>query len=91
MYIINLKNIIPLTDFRNNVRKYLQELSVHKQPIVLTQHGKSAAVILDAERYQEMQDQMDFMRKVVTGLEEQGQDRMVSLEQVSNDIDLILS
>ncbi len=91
MYIINLKNIVPLTDFRNNVKNYLQELSVHKQPIVLTQHGKSAAVILDAERYQQMQDQMDFMRKVATGLEEQREDRAVSLEQVSNDIDLILS
>jgi len=91
MYVINLKNIVPLTDFRNNVKKYLQELSVHKQPIVLTQHGKSAAVILDAERYQQMQDQMDFMRKVATGVEERREDRSVSLEQVSNDIDLILS
>ncbi len=91
MYIINLKNIVPLTDFRNNVKKYLQELSVHKQPIVLTQHGKSAAVILNAESYQQMQDQMDLMRKVATGLEEQRENRSVSLEQVSNDIDLILS
>jgi len=91
MYAINLKYIVPLTDFRNNVKKYLQELSVHKQPIVLTQHGKSAAVILDAESYQRMQDQMDFMRKVASGLEEQRADRSVTLEQVSNDIDLILS
>ncbi|HPN33972.1 MAG TPA: type II toxin-antitoxin system Phd/YefM family antitoxin [bacterium] len=91
MYVINLKYIIPLTDFRNNVKKYLHELSVHKQPIVLTQNGKSAAVILDAASYQQMQDQMEFMRKVATGLQEQREDRSVGLEQVSNDIDLILS
>ena len=39
MYNIDIRNITPLTDFRNNIKKYLEEISIHKKPIILTQHG----------------------------------------------------
>ena len=91
MYDIDLENITPLTDFRNNIKKYLQELGIHKKPIVLTQHGKSAAVILDAEKYQEMQDQLDFMKKVALGLEEYRQGQTTSANDTFKEIDQILS
>jgi len=67
---LDVNNIRPLTDFRNNMKEYIKELNDTKKPILLTQHGKSAAVLLHAEKYQEMQDQIDFMRKIVQGLED---------------------
>jgi prevent-host-death family protein len=91
MYNIDIRNITPLTDFRNNIKKYLEEISIHKKPIILTQHGKSAAVIMDAEKYQEMQDQIDFMRKVTLGLEDYREGRTVLADDVFNEIDQILS
>jgi len=91
MYNIDIRNITPLTDFRNNIKKYLKEISVHKKPIILTQHGKSAAVIMDAEKYQEMQDQIDFMRKVTLGLEDYREGRTALADDVFNEIDQILS
>jgi prevent-host-death family protein len=90
MYNIDIRNITPLTDFRNNIKKYLEEISVHKKPILLTQHGKSAAVIMDAEKYQEMQDQIDFMKKVTLGLEDYREGRTVPAADVFNEIDQIL-
>lgn len=91
MYNIDIRNITPLTDFRNNIKKYLKELNVHKKPIILTQHGKSAAVIMDADKYQEMQDQIDFMRKVTLGLEDYREGRTVPVDDVFTEIDQILS
>ena len=91
MYNIDIRNITPLTDFRNNIKKYLEEISVHKKPILLTQHGKSAAVIMDAEKYQEMQDQIDFMKKVILGLEDYREGRTVPASDVFNEIDQIVS
>jgi len=91
MYNIDIRNITPLTDFRNNIKKYLEEISIHKKPIILTQHGKSAAVIMDAEKYQEMQDQIEFMRKVILGLEDYREGRIVLADDVFNEIDQILS
>jgi len=90
MYNIDIRNITPLTDFRNNIKKYLEEISIHKKPIILTQHGKSAAVIMDAEKYQEMQDQIDLMRKVALGLEDYREGRIVPADDVFNEIDQIL-
>jgi antitoxin YefM len=91
MYNIDIRNITPLTEFRNNIKKYLEEISIHKKPVIITQHGKSAAVIMDAEKYQEMQDQIDFMRKVILGLEDYREGRTVPADDVFNEIDVILS
>ena len=88
---IDLKLVTPLTDFRNNIKRYMEELSTHKKPIVLTQHGKSAAVVIDAEKYQEMQDQIEFMRKVAIGLEDYREQRLVPASKVFDEIDKILS
>ncbi|MFQ5651779.1 MAG: type II toxin-antitoxin system Phd/YefM family antitoxin [bacterium] len=78
---IEVNNIRPLTDFRNNMKEYIEELNENKKPIVLTQHGKSAAVLLHAEKFQEMQDEIEFMRKVAQGLEDYNRNRVHSLQE----------
>jgi hypothetical protein len=45
---------------------------------------------MDAEKYQEMQDQIDFMRKVTLGLEDYREGRTVLADDVFNEIDQIL-
>jgi antitoxin YefM len=88
---INLHHITPLTNFRNNIKRYLKEIHTHKKPIVLTQHGKSAAVVLDAGQYQDMQDQIEFMRKVAIGLEDYKKKRVVPASDVFRDVDTLLA
>ncbi len=78
----DLNNIRPLTDFRNNMKDYIKELNDNKKPIILTQHGKSAAVLLDAEKYQEIQDQLEFMRKVAIGISEYKNKSFLSISEV---------
>lgn len=78
---VDLANIRPLTDFRKNMKEYVRELKENKKPIVLTQHGKSAAVLLDAEKFQEMQEQLEFMRKVAQGLTDYKNKRVHSPEE----------
>jgi prevent-host-death family protein len=91
MQTVDIKNIKPLTEFRNHMKEYIKELNVHKKPIILTQHGKSAAVLLDVEKFQEIQDQIDFMRKVAIGIDDLKNNRIHSLSEVINDIDSIIS
>jgi prevent-host-death family protein len=86
-----MKNIRPLTEFRNHIKDYIEELNTQKKPIVLTQHGKSAAVLLDPEQFQELQDQIEFMRKVSLGLEDIKQKQFYSIDDVKNDIENIIS
>ena len=91
METIDVKNIRPLTDFRNKMKEYIKELNEHKKPIVLTQHGKSAAVLLSAEKFQEMQDQIEFMRKVAQGLEDYKSSRVHSIQDTFDAVDRIIN
>ena len=72
------------------MREYIKELNENKKPIVLTQHGNSAAVLLPADKFQEMQDQIDFMRKVALGLEDYKSNRVHSFQETFEAVDKIL-
>ena len=90
METLDVNNIRPLTDFRNKMKEYIKELNEHKKPIILTQHGKSAAVLLNAEKFQEMQDQIEFMRKVTQGLEDYKSGRVHSIQDTFEAVDKII-
>jgi prevent-host-death family protein len=91
METIDVTNIRPLTDFRNRMKEYIKELNENKKPIVLTQHGKSAAVLLHAEKFQEMLDQIEFMHKVAQGLEDYKSNAIHSLQETFNAVDKIIA
>lgn len=91
METIDVTNIRPLTDFRNKMKEYIKELNENKKPIVLTQHGKSAAVLLHAEKFQEMLDQIEFMHKVAQGLEDYKSNHVHSLQETFDAVDKIIA
>lgn len=90
MYSIDINNIKPLTDFRNHTKEYIKELKKTKNPIILTQHGKSAAVLLDPDDFQELQDQIEFMRKVTLGLDDVKNKRLHSFSDFFKDVKSII-
>lgn len=90
MYSVDIKNIKPITEFRNHIKEYIEELKRNKKPIILTQHGKSAAVLLDPDTFQELQDQIEFMRKVALGLDDVKNKRFHSFSEVFNDVNNII-
>ncbi|MGH6851461.1 MAG: type II toxin-antitoxin system Phd/YefM family antitoxin [Methylocella sp.] len=51
-----LKDILPMTTFRNHSADIMQHLKKTKRPVVLTVNGKAAAVVQDAEAYQHLLD-----------------------------------
>jgi len=90
METFDIKNIKPLTDFRKNMKKYISELKSNKKPIILTQHGKGTAVILDSEKYQELQDEIDFMRRVALGLDDIKNNRIHPFSEAIDEIDNLI-
>ena len=75
---LNIKNIKPLSEFRNNIKKYIEEINATKKPIVVTQRGKSAAVVMNVDEFQQIQDQIEFMKKVIRGLDDYKKDKVYS-------------
>jgi prevent-host-death family protein len=50
------KDIQPMTTFRNHSAEIMQHLRDTKRPVVLTVNGNAAAVVQDAEAYQQLLD-----------------------------------
>jgi prevent-host-death family protein len=58
------RDIRPVTEFRANAAQYIDQVRETGQPVILTQHGRSAAVLLDVEAYETMLDELELLRDV---------------------------
>jgi len=58
------RDIRPVTDFRANAASVIEQVQSTKRPVILTQHGRSAAVLLDVDAYEELLDQLALLRDV---------------------------
>ena len=47
-----LPDIIPVTDLRQDAASVLRHVRHSKQPVVITQRGRAAAVMLSTEAYE---------------------------------------
>jgi len=47
-----LLNILPVSDLRQDAAKILKKLPENKEPIIITQRGRAAAVIIGVEAYE---------------------------------------
>ena len=57
-------DIQPLSAFRANAAGFLKEVRDSRRPLVLTQHGKSAAVLLDVEQYDALMEELEVIREI---------------------------
>ena len=63
---INLKeDICPISEFRANTNALLKKVREFHRPLVLTQNGKSSAIVLDIGDFQDMVDEMELMNKML--------------------------
>jgi prevent-host-death family protein len=58
------EDVQPLSAFRANAAGFLEQVRETKRPIVLTQHGKSAAVVLDVAEYEALVDEVELLRDI---------------------------
>lgn len=64
------EDIRPLSEFRANAAGLIQKVRSSKRPLVLTQHGHSAAVLMGVSEYQRLIDELELLRDIQTGLHE---------------------
>jgi len=51
-------DIRPMSEFRSGVASLLKQVHDTKRSLVITQHGKGVAVLLDVAEYEAMQDKI---------------------------------
>jgi antitoxin YefM len=60
------KDIKPLSEFRANVASCLQQVHDTRRPLVITQRGKSAAVLMDVADYEALVDRLELLEDLQT-------------------------
>ncbi|MBR8835143.1 MAG: type II toxin-antitoxin system Phd/YefM family antitoxin [Stigonema ocellatum SAG 48.90 = DSM 106950] len=83
---INLENIHPLTDFKRNVKQFIEQIKATKSPLILTVNGKAEIVIQDALSFQEMMRRLESSEAEVRKLKLEALQRDIALgvEQLQN-------
>jgi antitoxin YefM len=83
MYLDNIKESIrPVSDFRKDLPQFLKKMKEDHHPIILTQRGRSVAVLIDIESYERMEYESQFRASYYRGLRDIEQGRVVSHEKV---------
>jgi len=55
-------DVHPVTDFRANTSAVIERLHATRRPVILTQHGRTAAVLLDPRVYEDLLDEVELLR-----------------------------
>jgi prevent-host-death family protein len=86
-----LMNILPVSDLRQDAAKVLKQLKDNKAPIIITQRGRAAAVMIGIEAYEKSEHDKELLRLLAKGDRETETGEGYDLDAVLADADLLLS
>jgi prevent-host-death family protein len=83
--------IIPVTDLRQDAASVLRRVRLSKQPVVITQRGRAAAVMLSTEAYERAEHDLQLLRLLARGDKEIAAGKGFDLDAILADADALLA
>ena len=62
-----LLDIIPVSDLRQDTAKIMKHLQDSKEPLIITQRGRAAAVMISIEAYKQSEHDKELLRLLAKG------------------------
>jgi prevent-host-death family protein len=62
------QDIRPLSEFRTGIASFVKQVRATRRPLVITQHGKGVAVLLDVAEYEAMREKIELLEDVHTSM-----------------------
>ena len=78
------EDVIPLTQMKVNPGRIVKHVEKSHRPVLLTNRGRGVAVVQSLSDYENVADELAFLKAVVTGLADTEAGRTVPLEQVKH-------
>ncbi|MBO6535730.1 MAG: type II toxin-antitoxin system Phd/YefM family antitoxin [Balneolaceae bacterium] len=85
------KDIEPLSEFRKKSAEFVKRLKKEKQPIVLTQHGKSAAVLMDVTEFERISKKMEMLEDLLEAKQQVEQGKTFTMQEAKDRVEKHLS
>jgi prevent-host-death family protein len=86
-----LPNIIPISDLRQDAAKVLKMVKNSKEPLVITQRGRAAAVLLSLEAYERSERDRELLRLLAKGEKEIEAGEGYELDSVLAEADALIA
>ena len=86
-----LLNIIPVSDLRQDAAKVLKRVKDSREPVVITQRGRAAAVMLSVEAFEQSERDRELLRLLAKGEREIEAGEGHDLDSVLAEADALLS
>ena len=86
-----LANIIPISDLRQDAAKLLKKLNKDNEPLIITQRGRAAAVLIGVEAYEKFEREKELLKLLAKGDREIESGKGYDLDTVLAEADAILA
>ena len=65
-----LPNIVPISDLRQDAAKVLKQVRGSREPLIITQRGRAAAILLSVESFERSERDKEILRLLARGEQE---------------------
>ncbi len=86
-----MPDIIPVTDLRQDAAAALKRVRASKQPVIITQRGRAAAVLLSVEVYERAEHERQILLLLARGEREIAAGKGYDLNDVLEEADRLLA
>jgi prevent-host-death family protein len=86
----SVPEIIPVSDLRQGAADLLGRVRKSRQPVIITQRGRAAAVIVSVESYEQAEREREILKRIARGEREIKAGRGHDLAEVMADADELL-
>jgi len=62
------QDIRSLSEVRTGIANFIKQVHETKRPVIITQHGKGVAVLLDAHEFEAMQEKLELLTDIQISL-----------------------
>ena len=80
------EDVKPLSEFRAHVASCLSQVKKTRRPVVITHHGKSAAVLLCVSEYEGLMNRMEILEDIRLAEDQLDQGKGVSHETALKEV-----
>ena len=80
------QDIKPLSEVRNGMAAIIKQVHDTKRPVIITQHGKGVAVLLDPYEYEAMQEKIEILSDIQTSLKQLEKGAGISHKEAKNEV-----